>query len=492
MWKRFFLRFALAAALVLFLVAAVCAFVDPYDIYGGPRIAGLTAVPYKSEFTERMTKPVQMNGRPIETLILGNSKADFAIDPAVWRELTGETGVYDAALRDGRIGEARKLLEHAVGGHPELRRVILAVDYESFRDDRREAYEFDDVQAAAGHLTPANFAKTLFSQDALRDSLLTVRENRRRSAEPVHPVFSPDGKFHESELAIIFGQEDDFDKNLHGLLRYHARGAAARVTVPYEELAAIRDICAARGIELIAFVPPVHPLHAAAYAEDADDYAAWLRRTAAIVPLADFTLAPGTDGDEDYWDTAHMKDSLGRRILAALAGSSGDEIGAQPLGFVRVTAENAGERARETLADAAGWLAAHPGRQAELAVCDGWAEIIPETDVPPEKYIVVDDPGWTAPSERQLAAEEAAGGTGAAGKLLRFGSIPYRARDVRAVYAVLETPDGRTLYHRVQKERDDDISRQELLHDIRRDPCRCTLAAPAPGSGDLHLLVLLH
>ena len=494
MWQRFFWRFAVAAVLVLGSNAAFCALVDPYDIYGGTRIQGLTATPYKSEFTERMTKPVQMNGRPIETLILGNSKADFAIAPTVWRALTGDEHVYNAALRDGRLGEARALLEHAIDGHPELRRVLLVTDYESFRDNRRAAREFDDAQAGAAHLTPANVAKTLFSADALRDSLLTVRENRRRQA--AHPVFSPNGKFHEEELALIFGQEGDFDKNLHGFLRYHQTGAAERVTVPYDELAAIRDLCADHGIELIAFVPPVYPLQAAAYAEDGEDYVTWMQRVAAIVPFYDFTLAPETGEDADYWDTAHMKDSLGRRVSAALAGADGRGMAHAdtPLAGIRVTAETAASRARATLAEAERWLAAHPERQAELESCSGWSETVPEGL--PESIETCGIPAWTAPSPQAAAAEaaeEAAEGLGGLrpARLVRFGTVPYCAREVRAVYAVLETPDGRRLYHRAQKEREDDIARQELLHDIRMDPCRYTLDAPMPGAGSLRVLVLL-
>ncbi|MDD6128450.1 MAG: hypothetical protein PUB60_09900 [Veillonellaceae bacterium] len=473
MWKTFFLRFAATAAVLLLVIAGINLAVDPYDIYGGTRIAGLTATPYKSEDTERMTKPIQMNGRPIETLILGNSKADFAIGPAVWRELTGEQHVYDAAMRDARLGESRRMLEHAIAGHPELHRVLLSIDYESFRDDLHLPHAFDEAQTQSLHITPANFAKTLFSQDALRDSLLTLRENHRRQANA--PVYAPDGKFSENELAIIFGQEDNFYKNLQGSVREQRNHVRDDRSIQYDELAAIRDLCAAHGIELVVFVPPVHPLHAAGNQRDFEDYAAWMERTAAIVPFVDFVLAPGTEADEDYWDTAHMKDRLGALVLARLAGQGASDFGS------RVTQENVQEHLQKQRQRLAAWQALHPERQAEYDVSVGWGSVLPE-GVALEDAVPIDLPRWgTDPAPED------------SGEMDRSGTIPFRACDVRAVYAVLETPDGRHLYSRMQKSRDDDIMRQELFHDIRRDPCRYILMVPAPAeSGTFCVLILFH
>lgn len=468
MWKHFFLRFAGAAAILLLVIAAFCAFTDPYDIYGAPRLAGFNATPYKSEGTERMTKPIQMNSRPIETLILGNSKADFALNPADWCALTGEQHVYNAALRDGRLGESRRLLAHAIETHPELHRVILAIDYESFRDGRRWQPGFDAQQADARHITPANLAKTLFSIDALRDSLLTWRENRRSGA--THPVYSPDGMFHAEVLHEIFGQEDDPYLNLQLVFTARREHAVEDRSAPYEDLAAIRDLCAAHGIELLVVVPPVQPLQVAAYFDDLEDYAAWMKRTAAIVPFLDATLAPGSEDPADYWDTAHMKASLGTRLLRTLAGQGDGTFGRF------VTAATADVQLAWQQAALTRWRAAHPESTAVLAITGGWSETLPEGDVVQETPL--DASTWerlTAPCD---------------GELLRTGELPLRTEDVSAIYAVLETPDGRTLYHRAQKNRANDIARQELLHDIRRDPCRYLLIAPMPQNGKLRLMIL--
>ena len=473
MWKVFFSRFAATAAVLLFAIAGINLVIDPYDIYSAPRLAGWNATPYKSEDTERMTKPIQMNGRPIETLILGNSKADFAIDPAVWRELTGEQYIYDAAMRDARLGESRRMLEHAIAGHPELHRVLLSIDYESFRDNQHLSHAFDEVQTQSLHITPANFAKTLFSQDALRDSLLTLRENHRRQTDA--PVYAPDGKFSENELALIFGQEDNFYKNLQGMVREQRNHAQDDRSIQYDELAAIRDLCASHGIELIVFVPPVHPLHAVGNQSDFEDYAAWMERTAAIVPFTDFVLAPGTYDDEDYWDTAHMKDRLGVRVLESLAAQGEPGFGS------RVTEETADAHLREQQQRLADWQALYPERQAEYEVSTGWGSKLPESDAF-ASAVPIDLPRW----DTELAPEDS-------DEMDRSGTIPVRACDVRAVYAVLETPDGRRLFSRMQKSRDDDITRQQIFRDSRCDPCRYMLTAAEPDvHGTFRVLVFLH
>ena len=478
MWKKTFCIFALAAALPLGATVTLAWVADPYGVWDPPRFVGVNQTPYRQETNDRLAKPVQMGRQPIDALILGDSKAEFGLSPAVYAAITGLPHVYNAGLRGARPGEMRDFLERAIRENPGLQEVLLCVDYEGFieRDTRAGGYETE--QTMQPHLTRKNVFRTLLTQTAAVDSLLNLRENHRMQGG--YPVIGADGKFSEGELAYIFGQEDDFEGRIHTILAGQARGSGPSAREKHlSELRAIRDLCDAHGIRLRVLIPPVHALHLAAYHEDWDAYCAWERSMTDLFPVLDFaSFRPVAEERTSFWDIGHMKEVLGSRVLAR-ALADGDEDGS---GEAAAAAESFGTLVTEATVEAhleelgqeyEAWMAAHPDARRIVDVSWGFAEALPEEDaaIGSSDARVIDVPAMAGATEEKKSSDA----------LRLQGTLPLPPLSLRALYAVLEADDGTRFYARAQKRRYDDIAFQQILHDGRGDPCTYDIDAPLAG-----------
>ena len=122
---------------------------------------------------ERLFKAVALINQRPDVVVIGNSKADFAIDP----QLFGERA-YNASVRNAQPKELLAFARAAVRSNPNLERLIVVVDYEMFAIDQESMSNFDPEQLSADHITVKNFFGTLLTTDALADSLSTVKFNR--------------------------------------------------------------------------------------------------------------------------------------------------------------------------------------------------------------------------------------------------------------------------------------------------------------------------
>jgi hypothetical protein len=165
----------------LLAVAGANWLVDPYSIYGSPRITGFNAD--KVEFLSylRLTKPYQVERRRPAALILGTSRSGIGLsaEHRAWRS----AAVYNLAIPDAGIYETLRYLQHAQAVRP-IERVVLALDFRSFNAKRIDAAFSEGRLAVArdGERNPQrpaarlqDLAATLASWDALANTLRTVR-----------------------------------------------------------------------------------------------------------------------------------------------------------------------------------------------------------------------------------------------------------------------------------------------------------------------------
>lgn len=475
MWKTFLRSFALASIMPLIAAAVLSYFADPYGIWDPPRFVGVNQTSYLMA-DDRLAKPVRMGTRPMDALILGDSKAEFALSTETYAELFGLPHVYNAGMRSARPGELRDLLERAIAGNPGLQEVLLLVDYEGCTAPETRGPGYDREQMAATHLTRTNAFRMLLSQSAVEDSIKNLQENHREPSAMM--AVEPGGRFSEEMLAYIC-RDGDFESCLQTLLADQAEGAQKDREQHYAELAAIRDLCAAHGIRLRVIIPPVHPLGIAAYHRDWDGYCAWERRIVTIFSeVLDF--ADGDASLEDrglFWDAGHMRFALGDRVLARVLGQGEATFG------TRVTAATVDQHLELLAQHFAEWRDAHPDAQRILDVSQGFADALPEEDICPEGDSI-DLPSISATSSVVRVSDQ----------FRCKGTLPFSPLDVRRIYAVLEDAHGQRFYARAQKRHFGDIAFQQVFHDTRQDPCTYVLDMPLkgldPGGYDVRYLVV--
>lgn len=175
-------RVTLVTLLLLTAVAGINRLVDPFALHAGPRIAGFNEKKPFYFTNLRATKAAAVRRMRPTAIVLGSSRAEFAIDPAHpgWRS----ERVYNLALSGTTIYESWRNLQHAQVVQP-LERAVLMLDLlmfnarRKFDDGGNLNPMFDERRLAAtadgrpGPIFLGDFLASTLSLDALVKSLKT-------------------------------------------------------------------------------------------------------------------------------------------------------------------------------------------------------------------------------------------------------------------------------------------------------------------------------
>lgn len=386
--KNFCLRFLAAAVSLLLMVGAFNIIVDPYDVWRIYRQAGFNQWSVQVGRSDRLVKPVTFGTQKPEVLFLGDSVGAWGLDTAEYTRLTGKIS-YNFAMLGCTVYEMRRALEHAIRNDENLKEVMLEVNFGSFVYDPSKPWEktapgYDEEQMNASHITLANIAKTAFSWQALRDSLTTIRVNRKTPR--TNTYFLPSGCYDPVSVEHYCTTNGwNFTISLAGWGREGRFRSAALNDEAFAEYQRIIEICREHDLKLTVFVPPVHARSFEQFASVWGLYAAWARRMASMMPYTSFegfsemTTSPAAEGrltadtNEFFWDSYHMKLALGSKILAVLASSAEAEPG-----FGRVvTAEVVEEHLTSLKSGVEAWEASHPESKEEVRYYAGFSHIVP-------------------------------------------------------------------------------------------------------------------
>lgn len=303
MWRKFF---CLTVGAFLILCSTTAAFnfvVDPYNIFQSERTIGFNFFTDVAQHHERLFKAIELINRKPSIIVLGNSKADFAIDPRLFG-----ADSYNAAVRNMQPREMLAFAEAAVRLNPKLERIILNVDFEMFALEREEMPGFDPDQLRAARITIDNLFRTLLSADALESGLATVEFNNFFERDFL--AFDPDGKFSEPALYELFTLENSFVHNSLDLKNLPPIDPIV-FERKFDDFSALVELCREHNVELIVMILPVHRLHAECYPPR--EYALWQKKMTALTPVRDFSsiyiIDSTIDREKNFWDAAHIKAS---------------------------------------------------------------------------------------------------------------------------------------------------------------------------------------
>ncbi|MHB9101385.1 MAG: hypothetical protein ACYC2E_07730, partial [Sulfuricella sp.] len=166
-------------------VAGLNFMVDPFSVFGAPRIAGFNA--NKNDFLEhlRMTDVYAVKRIKPKCIILGTSRAGRGLSPG--HPALAGTACYNMALPAISLYEMRRYFQHAQAIQP-LDQAILALDFRVFNTapDRSGAFSETRLAVDRGGIAQFNLfsarlpdlAAALLSTKALLSSVKTVRQQR--------------------------------------------------------------------------------------------------------------------------------------------------------------------------------------------------------------------------------------------------------------------------------------------------------------------------
>ncbi len=230
--------------MAIFIVGGVNWFVDPYDIFNAPRIAGFNANKPEIDGHERIYKALMLRRLKPRTVLLGTSCTAIGMDP--FNRNFGGRAVYNCAVPAGLPEEYGVYIDTAI--EKGATHVIIGLDFFVF-------YAINTIEAGFGDFNSVNH---LLSLDACKSSMRTIAsklktpylDNGRKDPLGIRYDLEKNGGYRK--------QFHEFFRNRFPLLR--AAPFSRNHAVHWEAFMRILDRAHATGLDVTLFISPSHAL----------------------------------------------------------------------------------------------------------------------------------------------------------------------------------------------------------------------------------------
>jgi len=165
MWKKFTFKVVVFTGLIVLFIGAFNWFVDPFDIFGSPKIEGFNANKPEVETHIRPYKTIMLSKLKPKTIFIGTSRTEEGIDPTN-PNFDAQTS-WNCAISSGLPAEYEYYINEAIKNG--ATHIIIGIDLFTFyaKDITQEDFDkeaFGDFQST----------KYIFSVDGLKSSLKTI------------------------------------------------------------------------------------------------------------------------------------------------------------------------------------------------------------------------------------------------------------------------------------------------------------------------------
>jgi len=318
--KRFNLLMISSLTLLLILTAFFNFVIDPFYIFKTPLLNGINSEKPELKRQERVTKIIELKLMPknIDTVILGASTVDMGIDANYYTSKTSKKAK-NIAFVGPDIIELIDYFKIVHNIHPEIKTLILGLDFFSFKATNTDEYKFNKNK----FLTPQEICQVLISFDALNSSFETLKYN---IYNPNKPVYNLNGsKINMKDDKI----NDKFELILNAYINgngYYKNYVISRQKL--QEFDKFTDYCKKNHIKLILFVNPIHfsQFQAIKTASAWNQFKQWKKDISLIYPYYDFSNLNNSSNEEIkpdmkfYFDPIHYSTFIGDRIVDEILG----------------------------------------------------------------------------------------------------------------------------------------------------------------------------
>jgi hypothetical protein len=387
--QRFVGAFLAVFGLALGAVAGANLVLDPFRAYRVVELEALRA--YRDKGVSRIAKAEILEHERCEVAILGTSRAQIALDP---RHPAWGAPACNLALTGMGAEELERVLARVLA-HPEVRRLVLALDFASFGRGNAPHEDFARSRFDPGLSRFDYHAGLLLGSDATGAALRMLRDLRSGQRAPYTELGLTDPS--------LRGQVGDRERFVWALSRtLESLGGAEPFRYDPAALAAtLRAIRTARddGRDVLVLILPSHALYYEAFHRFGvwRDYERWLVELVAglepdgeprLAPLWDFTAyseatservpESGTAADMRWhWDAVHVKRALGDAALERALGD-GREGAA---GGIALEGSNVARQIQRLHDQRARYFAAHADQLSVLDEAQTRAGVGPRTDL---------------------------------------------------------------------------------------------------------------
>ena len=349
-FQRFYFALFVAAIAPLGLVAACNWLINPYGVFATPKIVGLNHLKPEQKNLARIYKAFDLRHKQPEVILFGSSRVEEGLNighPA----LVGKNNyqVYNAGFQAGNPYEILKYLELAIAKNPQLKKVVLGIDFFMFNENLRNQETFSEARLKSSY--PVKDALSfLVSLDALTSSKDTVLLSRRNS--------KPTGSKPSLKSFQFWIKEFLQNEQLYANYQFSENKLA--------NFRQIVKLCQRNQIELTVFISPLHVtlLETIDVAGLWSEFEDWKQAISNITPVWDFayynsvTIETVQPEMSHYVDSSHYTQETGDLVLKQIFKTDLNEI---PADFGKlVTPENINQHLTTTLEQRASWRQTQP------------------------------------------------------------------------------------------------------------------------------------
>jgi hypothetical protein len=366
-------------AIVIFSIAIVNWFVDPFGMYWSPQIESVNLVKPEAGKRSRITKAYQVNKVKPNILIVGNSRVEMGLDPKN-KHFEGSV-VYNQGMPGASVAMQVDYAIDSISNNPTIKQLFVGVDFLDFLLSEQQVAHFKTKQNSH---TQTSYDFRLTSQD--KDNLSSIE----RFKEKLAMAFSLDA--FNASISTVIQQESMVSsisplgfnsalsyvaimnsEGIKPLFRQKLNDISTRLTskpwvikakkkAPYSPIFAhlgrLIQIAKQRNINIVFFINPYHfsYLHTLAESSQWRNFQVWKETLVNYLNVkqgeefilwdfsgsSDFVneavpLANPKKQMKWFWEPAHYRKELGDILLACMFLEPED----YSVGFgVRLTKEN--------------------------------------------------------------------------------------------------------------------------------------------------------
>ncbi|NJL83991.1 MAG: hypothetical protein HC890_15635 [Chloroflexaceae bacterium] len=359
-FRRFNRWFFLATALPVLTVGAVNVVIDPYGVFATP-LGKFNHSKPKLDNNDRLFKAIEITRSQPRTIVMGSSRAKQGLDPG-HPALAAHPPVYNLAINGPNFYEQRRYLEHAIANQPELKTIVLGIDFFAFNANLANQPTFAENRLEKRGLILTDFLNAVFSFDALAASQATIAESFKE--QQIENIYEQLGYLPNEATTDIDLIEWRFREGVKLYFELHWDHQLSEAYLA--DFAAIVRRCQEKNIALKIFISPAHAtqweaIRATGRWETFED---WKRRVVAITPVWDFsgynsvTTEAIASQMQNYFDNSHYTKRVGDWVFDRVFDWEENQV---PTDFgVLLTPENIEAHLLRIREDRQRWAAANP------------------------------------------------------------------------------------------------------------------------------------
>ena len=129
-------------AIVLFSIATLNWFIDPFGMYWSPQVKGVNQVKTEAGKRSRITKAYQVHKVKPEILIVGNSRVEMGLNPK--NKYFKGKAVYNQGMPGAGIGMQVDYAINAINNNDTIQDVVFGADFLDFLLSEKQVISFND------------------------------------------------------------------------------------------------------------------------------------------------------------------------------------------------------------------------------------------------------------------------------------------------------------------------------------------------------------